>query len=151
MRAIKWIKMHTQTLLDCTGAPPKKLCLHAAEYLADIHNVSADESIRWEIPTMLRHSETLEISAYLQFMFYEPIFYHDPMETYPISKEKAGYWVGVAHHVGDNLTYKILTADSSRILTCSIVRPTNPCLHPSKRVPFTPSPLLPHSPSYPLP
>ena len=44
MRVIKWIKMHTKTLLDRTGANPN-LWLHAAKYLADIHNVIADESI----------------------------------------------------------------------------------------------------------
>jgi len=105
MRAIKWMKMHTQTLLDRTGAPSTILWLQAAEYLADIHNISADESVRWEIPTTIRHGDTPDSSAYLHFMFHESIcWYHDPLETYPFSKEKAGYWVGVTHNVGDILT-----------------------------------------------
>jgi hypothetical protein len=47
--AVKFIKDHSQVLLDWTGAP--KVCwLLACEYIADVHNVCADESLGYWIP-----------------------------------------------------------------------------------------------------
>ena len=37
--------------------------------------------------------------------------------------EKSGRWMGVAHNVGDALTYKILTDDTKKIIFRSAVRP----------------------------
>ncbi len=146
MRAVKWIKEHTQILLDRQGAPPS-LWLQAAQYLADLHNVSADETLRWETPTTMRHGDTPDISAFLHFRFYERILYLDPMETYPQTKEKAGYWVGIASNVGDSLTYKILTDDTVQIIHRSVVRPLDP-LVPNHRITFA-SDLLPPTPDPP--
>jgi hypothetical protein len=54
---------------------------------------------------------TPDISALLSFHFYEPIYYLDVEEPTPLSKEKAGYWLGVADNVGDALTNHNLTDD----------------------------------------
>ena len=39
------------------------------------------------------------------------------------SPEKSGRWMGVAHNIGDALTYKILTDDTKKIIYCSAIRP----------------------------
>jgi hypothetical protein len=52
LRAVKFFKDHSQVLLDCTGAP-KNCWLLACEYIADVHNVCADESMNYQIPCKL--------------------------------------------------------------------------------------------------
>jgi hypothetical protein len=74
--------------------------------------------------------ETPDISAFLKFKFYEKVYYHDPDQKYPGTKEKSGYWFSVADHVGDRLCFRILTTDTHRIIERSVVRsaersPTN--------------------------
>ena len=124
LRAVKWLKDHSQVLMDCTGAPPQTW-LEACEYLTDIHNICADETLNWQVPVTVRHGNTPDISAYLQFRFYEKIFYLDPKETFPDSKEQPGYWLGVAQNVGDELTFKILTNDTHQIIHRSVARPVD--------------------------
>ena len=51
---------------------------------------------------------TPDISAYLVFHWYQEVLYYDPSESFPESREKRGRFVGVAHNVGDALTFKIL-------------------------------------------
>jgi hypothetical protein len=58
------------------------------------------------------------------------VYYHDPDQKYPGMKEKPGYCLGVADHVGDRLCFHILTTDTHRIIKRSVVRisersPTN--------------------------
>jgi hypothetical protein len=49
LRAVKFLKDHSQVLMDRTGAP-ENLWLLACEYIADVHNVCADETINYQIP-----------------------------------------------------------------------------------------------------
>ena len=121
--AIRWLKLHSKVLLDRTNAPPE-LWLHAMEYLAEVHNHTAKETLRWSIPVTLRHGETRDISHLLMYQFYEPVYYHD-YDSYPESSEKLGYWVGVAQNVGDALTFQILTHDTNQIVERSTVRAAN--------------------------
>jgi hypothetical protein len=41
--------------------------------------------------------------------------------TFPTSEEKAGYWLGVAHHIGDALTYYVLTDDTREVIARSVI------------------------------
>jgi hypothetical protein len=41
---------------------------------------------------------------------------------FPTTKERPGYWSGVARNVGDALMYVILTADTPQIIECSIIQ-----------------------------
>jgi hypothetical protein len=53
---------------------------------------------------------TPDISQFLHFSFYEPVYYHSYSDTFPSSSnEEQGWWVGIATHVDDALTNKILT------------------------------------------
>ena len=49
------------------------------------------------------------------------------------SIEGMGRWVGIAKHQGDVLTYQILTDDTSKVITRSMVRPFDP-QNPNYRV-----------------
>ena len=47
----------------------------------------------------------------------------DHEENWPTSKERSGTWLGVAHGIGDLLTFWILDDQSKHILARSVVRP----------------------------
>jgi hypothetical protein len=120
---LNYLKDHSQVLLDCTGAP-ENCWLLAFKYITDVHNVCANESLNYQIPRKLRHGGLQDISAFLEYHFYEPILYLDCDASFPSSKEKQGWWVGIANNVGDSLTFKTLTEDSNKMIHCSVVRPT---------------------------
>ena len=66
---------------------------------------------------------TVDISAFLQFTFWQRVLYLDHEEPWPHSKERPGYWVGVAHNIGDALTYWIYDDQAKRLLAMSVVKP----------------------------
>ena len=66
--------------------------------------------------------ETPDISALLQFSFNKKVLYANRNASFPASKEKLGWWMGVAENKGDTLTYWILTEDG-QLLARSLVRP----------------------------
>ena len=66
---------------------------------------------------------TPDISAILQFDFYEPVYYKTEESHFPsMSNEKSGHFVGISEHVGHALTFMILTDDTQKIIHRSIVR-----------------------------
>jgi hypothetical protein len=92
----------------------------AYQYLALVNNWTADRTLRWKCPHTKRFGVTPDKSALLSFHFYEPVYYLDIEEPTPYTKEKAGYWLGVAHNVGDALTYHILTDDTQQVIQRSV-------------------------------
>ena len=88
----------------------------------------------------MRHGGLQDISAFLEYRFYEPVLYLDTDETFPSSKEKPGWWVGVANNVGDAMTFKILTEDSHKVVHRSVIRPAKDDRFKNKRVRFEPDP-----------
>jgi len=120
-RAINWLKSATHVLLDRRGAPDSAWYF-AAKYLSEIHSICYDKKLGMS-PRQKRTGITPDISAYLQFQFWEKVLYLDHEESWPSSKERTGYWVGVAHNVGDALTYWIFDDQSKWLLARSVVRP----------------------------
>ena len=96
--AIKFLKDHSQVLLNQTGAP-EDCWLLACEYIANVHNISADKTIGYQIPCELCHGGLQDISAFLEYKFYECVFYLDSDQSFPSTKEKTGWWVGVTSNV----------------------------------------------------
>lgn len=96
----------------------------AAKYIVDINNICSDASLPNRItPLQYQKGVTPDISAYLQFSFWQPVLYLDHEETWPSSKERSSRWVGIAHGIGDFLTFWILDDQSKHILAQSVVRP----------------------------
>jgi hypothetical protein len=76
------------------------------------------------------NGQTLDISKFLQFSFYELVYYHIHSDNFPsVSNEAQGWRIGIAIHDGDALTYKILTL-SNKIIYRSAVRSA---INPAKR------------------
>ena len=105
---IHYIKQASHTLMDLTGAPPSTW-YYACVYITEVHNRTADLHLPGCItPYQMRHGITPDISAYLQYTFWEAVLYLDSEESWPRTKERPGHWVGVAHNIGDSLTFYIL-------------------------------------------
>jgi len=122
MHAIKWLKENNCTLHIQTGAPDFTWLL-ACQYLAVIQNITADEMLNWKTPWAKWKLETPDISAFLQFQFWECIYYLDASDKFPSTKQKAAQWVGVAHNVSNALTFKLITEDMEQEIKCSVVIP----------------------------
>ena len=122
-QAVRWLKHHCQTVMNISGAPDYVWpdCL---TWLADIHNVTANEALDYRTPYEKRHGSTPDISAYLLFTFWQPILYLDSEQSYPSSKELPGYFLGIAKHHGDALTFTILTCEGTRLVR-SVIRPAS--------------------------
>ncbi|HYX14539.1 MAG TPA: hypothetical protein VE944_09245, partial [Nostoc sp.] len=121
--AIRYLKNQVQVLLDTTGAPDTAWYL-AVQYIADVHNICSDINLPDKMtPMQYKTGVTPDISVFLQFTFWQPILYLDHESVWPSSKERAGRWVGVAHNIGDTLTYWILDDQTKQVLARSVVRP----------------------------
>ena len=94
----------------------------AQDYLAHVHNLSANRQINWKIPEQVTRGGTPDISHILMFYWFEPVLYLDPVSKFPETTERPGHFVGFADNVGDKLTFKILKNDLSTILHRSVVR-----------------------------
>jgi hypothetical protein len=65
-------------------------------------------------------SNTPDILEYVEFRWYQPIFYLDDA-PFPNPKRIIGRWVGVAHGVGQAICYWILT-DTGNVIARTTVR-----------------------------
>ena len=134
-RAIKYLSEHVHLLLDRTGSPDSTW-YHAAVYLADVHNILANEQLPDSIPPLQYCTGvTQDISAYLQFTFWEPVLYLDHEQSWTSSKERSGHWLGIAHNIGDALTFWVFDDQSKHLLARSVLRPC----HHNHRVTWDPT------------
>ena len=96
--------------MNCTGAPAYcwLLCLI---YVVQLMNYISDPALNGKSPMHATYGRMYDISQFLYFHFYEPVYYKDPgKQNFPSSsEEKLGHWVGWEENIGDVLTWKILT------------------------------------------
>ena len=86
---------------------------------------------------------TPDISSFLQFEFYEPIYYFDEFNSgFPFSKEKLGRWLGPTENCGDAMTFFILTDDTNEIIARSSVRSAKVAVNGTYNLPVNLRPLL---------
>jgi hypothetical protein len=101
LNGVKYLKSHAQVLMDRTGAPDN-LWFLAQDYLAYIHNLSANRQLNWKIPEQVSKGEgTLDISHILMFYLFEPVLYLDPVSKFQFSEttERTGYFLGYADNI----------------------------------------------------
>ena len=85
-------------------------------------NHTACPSLDNIVPLVILYGVTPDISIFLQFVWYQKVYYKTVESTFPSdSPEEVGRFVGFAEHVGNALTYKILTP-SGKVLARSSVR-----------------------------
>ena len=119
---IRTLKDTSNRIMDRTGAPGYTwlLCLM---YVASLLNHLSNSTLDDLPPLTKMYGVTVDISAYLTFYFNQPVLYAADNKWPSETPEKSGRWMGVAHNVGDALTYRILTDDTMKIIYRSAVRP----------------------------
>ena len=74
------------------------------------------------IPIELVTGETVDISEYLDFRFYDQVWYH---KNAGLGERLHGRWIGVSHRIGSLMSYYILTQTGSVISRTTVQRVTN--------------------------
>jgi Reverse transcriptase (RNA-dependent DNA polymerase) len=123
------LKAATNRVMNLSGAPANTWLL-ALIYVCLLLNHLASAALGWKSPLQALTGQRPDISKFLHFSFFEPVYYHSYSNSFPSeSNEEQGWWVGIATHVGDELTYKVLTKNN-KIIYRSAVRSA---LDPLKR------------------
>jgi hypothetical protein len=134
-RRIQEVKKMTNSIMDRTGTPAKHWLL-CTLFVVALLNHLATASLDWKTPIEVATGQCPDISAILQFHWWEPVYYERPAKlvNYPSeSKEGFGRWVGIAEKQGDVLTYLILDAVTEKVVVRSNVRSTVGSLDPNLR------------------
>ena len=92
-------------------------------------NLTAEQSLGWRTPIEVLTGQTPDISILLPFLFWDVVYVpryhsqkHSGMPGAKKSHEIRGRFVGFAWGVGHELTFKILTDDTRKIIHRSRVR-----------------------------
>ena len=80
--------------MNKTGADPRAW-FKALQYSAYILNLLARKNNRWKTPLEVATGETPDISACLEFTFWQKVLYLSYDESFPDSKELPGRFLGV--------------------------------------------------------
>ena len=103
------VKSTTNTMMDRTGTPA--CCwLLALMYVAMQLNVLLTESLNGETPTYITTGKCPNISPFLCFMWYEPVYYKIYEDTFlSDTREACSRFVGVSKLTGHAMTFKVLS------------------------------------------
>ena len=113
-------KVLSNRILERSGAP--KICwLLVLLYVCDLLNHIARERLGWRTPIEWMLGYTPDISAFLIFVFYEPVYYREIEPSLGDTTEKLGRFGGLSRGVGHSMTYKVLT-ESGHVMRRSILR-----------------------------
>ncbi len=105
---------------------PKRLWDFAATYAADIRTLTAHPlySLHDCTPYEMVTGNTPDISEWVEFDWYEPLYYYDS-EAFPGDKRLIGRWLGVAHRIGQAMCYWILPKSGIPIARTTVQRLTS--------------------------
>ena len=103
---------------------PLRLWDYCAMWSAKIRSMIARPlySLQGRTGHELVTGETPDISEFVDYGWFDPIWYLDAEEAFPADKEQLGRWLGPSHRVGQALTYFIINNNGS-IITRSTVKP----------------------------
>jgi hypothetical protein len=115
---IREIKAAVRHTMSKTGAP-KRLWDFCTQYQCKLRNVIAHShyKLQGRTPYEMVVGRTPDISEYLDFQWYETIWYLDHDANFPAEdKRKLGKWLGVAHNVGQALCFYIMPQSGKPIV-----------------------------------
>ena len=106
--AIRELKRHVQRLMKRQRAP-RRLWDFCAVYVSEIRTLTASPlfSLHGRTPYELVTGNTPDISEYVEYEWYQPIWYLDS-GSFPEEKLLIGRWLGVAHRIGQAMCYWVL-------------------------------------------
>ena len=103
------LKVATSHLLLVTGAPLNFWC-YALAYIALLQLVIAHQNLNWDTPHTLHFGDTPDISVFC-FVFWSPMWYYAPSNSFPHSKMLPRQFIGLARYVGDAFCFLIVIND----------------------------------------
>ena len=103
---------------------PRRLWDYGMRWVCDIMQRTASYSGTLEGRTPLEEltGETPDISEYLDFGFYDPVWYK---ENAGIGESKMGRWLGVSHRVRGLMSYWVITQTCQVVSRTTVSRVTN--------------------------
>ena len=119
--SIREIKKRVRRIMQRMNMPLRLWCF-ATEYVVAIMNLTAADIYRLggRTPYECVFGYTPDISEYIEFELYEPVWFYDKEHPYPDQPKMLGRWLGVAHKVGQAMCYYILK-DNGEIVVRSTV------------------------------
>jgi hypothetical protein len=125
---IREVKKQTFCIMSRTKAS-KRLWDFAANYVCDIRCKTARPLWKlmgrtpWEMVT----GDTPDISKWIEFDWYQPVWYHEPGDFPNNDKERVGRWLGISHRIGQALCYWILPVSGEPIARTTVRPWTDDC------------------------
>ena len=102
MNAVKCVKENALKLLEDSGAP-LAFWYFAAKLFIEVYNFCSNPHLPEGMsPMQCLKGDTPDISAYLQFTFYQRTLHLDNESNFPVSKERSSRWLGVSENTGDS-------------------------------------------------
>ena len=117
-REIGILKTRWRTRM-ANNAVPHRLWDYGLVYEAEIMSRTCrhhDDCSGIEILT----GNTPDISEWLDFTFYDLVWYHVPGNNMRTENRRLGRWLGISHHVGSDMCYWILTQSARVIATTTV-------------------------------
>jgi hypothetical protein len=101
---------------------PLRLWDLCASYVAEIRCLTAQPlfSLHGRTPFEMVTSNTPDISEYLAFKWYQPVWYYDN-SSFPEPTKHVARWIGVAHNVGQAMCFWVLPASGIPIARSTVI------------------------------
>ena len=114
----KWYRRMTKRKV------PKRLWDYGIVWICEIMSLTANSAFNLEGRTPLEQltGETPDISEYVDFGFYDWVWYRD---NAGVGDNMFGRWLGVSHRIGNLMSYWILTPNGRVISRTTVQRVTN--------------------------
>ena len=103
---------------------PKRLWDYGLQWVSEVRVRTSSDAVDLRNRTPLERvtGDTVDISEYLEFGFYDWCWYHKNARLGPT---KLGRWLGVAHRVGGLVSYWVLTINSTVIARTTVQQGTS--------------------------
>jgi len=119
---IRELKKRTRQIMHSTRTP-LRLWDMCTTYVAELRCLTAQPlySLHGRTPFEVLTGNTPDITEYISYQWYQPVWYHDHT-SFPNTIKHIGRWIGVAHNVGQALCFWVLP-ESDRPIARSTVQP----------------------------
>ena len=132
-RHVQEIKKMTNSFMDRHNTP-SAFWLLCTLFCIGLHNHLALPSLGNKTPEGMFTHTTADISKYIQFHWWEPVYFRQWEHGFPSdSPEKVGLWCGPSDDCGDILTYQILDVDTLQVVHRSAIRSAKDSANPNLR------------------
>ena len=101
---------------------PKQLRDYCTKYHCELHNITAHPIYKFQGRTPYKWvvGRTPDISKYIDYQWYETIWYLDRDADFPNDKRKLGKLPGIAHNVGQAIYYYVLNSSGKPVVRSTI-------------------------------